>query len=48
MNKKDDDEDDQLAKESFSILLILILGSVILFSLLGIGKTMWWSSPLTA
>jgi hypothetical protein len=31
-------DEELLAKESFSILLILILGSVILFSLLGIGK----------
>jgi hypothetical protein len=33
-----EEDDDLLARESFSILVVLILGSVILFSMLGIGR----------
>ncbi len=40
-----EEDDDLLARESFSILVVLILGSVILFSMLGIGRPATLASP---
>jgi hypothetical protein len=40
-----EEDDDLLARESFSILVVLILGSVILFSMLGIGRPATLRSP---
>jgi hypothetical protein len=40
-----EEDDDLLARESFSILVVLILGSVILFSMLGIGRPAILNSP---